>query len=328
MLQNDAEAVLLELSTIGLQIVLPLVFVAWVAVFPGQSRIAFIVQVLGTAALLLALLLVAVWMIPPWWVPYGYLGLLVAAVLWRVRKDGLPKRLWPQTWRARFSAILIGALGIWGATVTVDALIGREPPQDATIVDLAFPLGHGTYLVASGGANASINGHFLTLNPTTERQRAYRGQSYAVDMIKIDRWGLRGSGWRPSDPAAYAIFGEPVFAPCDGQVLSAADEMPDMQVPVTDSTRLEGNHVILKCGDKAVLLAHLREGSVIVAAGQAVRTGTLLGEVGNSGQSTEPHLHIHAQRLPANGSVLAGEPLHLKLEGRFPVRNARLSIGQ
>ncbi len=223
---------------------------------------------------------------------------------------------------------MIGALGVWGATLTVDALNGREPPADATIVDLEYPLGPGTYLVASGGANASVNGHFVTLNPTTDRQRAYRGQSYAVDLIKIDRWGLRSSGWRPSDPAAYAIFGEPVLAPCDGEVLSAADGMPDMQVPLTDSSRLEGNHVILKCGDKAVLLAHLREGTVSVAVGQAVRAGAPLGEVGNSGQSTEPHLHIHAQRLPAGGFVLSGEPLHLKFEGSFPVRNDRLRIGQ
>lgn len=80
-----------------------------------------------------------------------------------------------------------------------------------------------------------------------------------------------------------------------------------MQVPATDTSRLEGNHVILKCADKAVLLAHLREGTVSVVAGQTVRTGTLFGTVGNSGQSTEPHRRIHAQRLPVSGPVLSGE---------------------
>ena len=116
------------------------------------------------------------------------------------------------------------------------------------MVDLAFPLGSGTYLVAGGGASESVNGHFLTLNPKTDRQRAYRRQSYGADFIKIDKWGLGASGSRPSGPAAYAIFGEPVLATCDGQVLRAHDGLPDMQVPETDTSLLEGNHVVLKCG--------------------------------------------------------------------------------
>ncbi|MEQ8743014.1 M23 family metallopeptidase [Parasphingorhabdus sp.] len=318
---------LLNLSTFGLQIVLPFFLIVWVSYFPAQSRIGLFVQILGTVSVLLALLLAAVWIIPPWWVPYGYLALLTGKFLWNLPRAGLPVRWLPQDWRGWFPVVSVGALGIWSATVAVDALNGREPQRDATIVNLDFPLGPSIYLVASGGASASVNGHFLTLNPTTERQSAYRGQSYAVDLIKINRWGLRASGWRPSDPAAYAIFGEPVFAPCEGEVLSAADGMPDMRVPITDTSRLEGNHVVLKCGDKAVLLAHLREGSVSVVAGQAVRTGTPLGQVGNSGQSTEPHLHIHTQRLPAGGPVLSGEPLHLNFEGRFLVRNDRLHIG-
>jgi murein DD-endopeptidase MepM/ murein hydrolase activator NlpD len=45
-----------------------------------------------------------------------------------------------------------------------------------------------------------------------------------------------------------------------------------------------------------VVLAHLRLGTVSVTAGDVVRVGQLLGEVGNSGRSTEPHLHIHAER--------------------------------
>jgi len=237
---------LLNLSTIGLQIVLPLVLIAWVSYFPVQNRIGLFAQILGTISVLLALLLAAVWMIPPWWVPYAYLALLTGMFLWNLRRAGLPDRWLPQDWRGWFTAVLVGALGIWGATVTVDALNGLKPTPDATIVDLKLPLGPGTYLVASGGASASVNGHFLTLNPNTERQRAYHGQSYAVDLIKVDKWGLRASGWRPSDPAAYAIFGEPVFAPCEGEVLSAVDGMPDMRVPITDTSRLEGKRMIIK----------------------------------------------------------------------------------
>jgi len=47
-----------------------------------------------------------------------------------------------------------------------------------------------------------------------------------------------------------------------------------------------------------VVLAHLRRGSVRVHSGQRVRAGQLLGRVGNSGNSSEPHLHVHAQDTP------------------------------
>ena len=315
---------MLDLITVALQIILPLLLIASVAFFTGKSRLELVVCVFGAGSALQALLLVAVWMIPPWWVPYGYLAMLILAVGWVIWRRGIPARWWPQNWRGWVLTSLFLVLGIWGPTTTADAIKGRQILSGAEVADLAFPLGTGIYLVASGGASESINGHFLTLNPKTDRQRAYRGQSYAVDLIEIDNWGLRATGWRPSDPAAYLIFGKPVFAPCDGEVLRMQDGMPDMEVPVTDTSRLEGNHVVLKCGDKAVLLAHLRQGSVRVAQGARVKTGEQVGEVGNSGQSTEPHLHIHVQELPETGPLLSGDPVHLRLDGRFLVRNARL----
>lgn len=102
--------------------------------------------------------------------------------------------------------------------------------------------------------------------------------------------------------------------------------MPDMPVPETDTSRLKGNHVMIDCGEYAVLLAHFRNGSLRVREGEGVTKGQELGEAGNSGQSTEPHLHVHVQRLPEAGPILSGEPLHLTFDGRFPVRNDRLKI--
>lgn len=319
---------MLDLITVALQIILPLLLIASVAFLAGKSRFGLVMYVIGAGSALLALLLVAAWMMPPWWVPYGYLGLLLLAVAWAIWRRGIPTLLWPQHRRGWILPSVFLLLGIWSAATTWDALKGRQIPFGAEVADLAFPLGPGNYLVASGGASESINGHFFTLNPKTDRQRAYRGQSYAVDLIEIDSWGLRATGWRPSDPAAYLIFGRPVFAPCDGEVLRTHDGMPDMEVPVTDTSRLEGNHVVLKCGDKAILLAHLRQGSVRVVQGARVQTGEQVGEVGNSGQSTEPHLHIHAQELPEVGALLSGEPVHLRLDGHFPVRNTRVEYSE
>jgi murein DD-endopeptidase MepM/ murein hydrolase activator NlpD len=164
------------------------------------------------------------------------------------------------------------------------------------------------------------------VEPKTDRQRDYRGQSYAVDLIKLADFGLRATGWRPRDPAAYAIYGEPVLAPCAGRVLAAQDGKPDMPVPELDTSLLEGNHVFIDCDGFGVLLAHLRQGSLDVAIGDSVAAGDALGEAGNSGHSAEPHLHVHAQEIPTDGPLLSGDPLFVTFEGRFLVRNDRVSI--
>jgi murein DD-endopeptidase MepM/ murein hydrolase activator NlpD len=90
-------------------------------------------------------------------------------------------------------------------------------------------------------------------------------------------------------------------------VLRAADAYPD-QIPFQPwPGPAAGNHVRIGTGTEEVLLAHLRPGSVQVARGDLVRRGQVIGQVGNSGNSTEPHLHIHAERN--------GTGLRLRFEG-------------
>lgn len=97
------------------------------------------------------------------------------------------------------------------------------------------------------------------------------------------------------------------MAPCDGTVLRAVDAYPD-QIPFRPwPGPAAGNHVRIGTGAEEVLLAHLRPGSVQVARGGLVRRGQVIGQVGNSGNSTEPHLHIHAERN--------GTGLRLRFEG-------------
>ena len=97
-------------------------------------------------------------------------------------------------------------------------------------------------------------------------------------------------------------------------------------VPVMNTARLAGNFVALDCGDFHVILAHLRQGSVRVREGQAVTAGEPVGELGKSGNSSEPHLHVHAQRGLPPDAPLSGEPLWLNLTRSEPVAWAILSV--
>ncbi|NNU80124.1 M23 family metallopeptidase [Halovulum dunhuangense] len=309
----------------AVQVALPLALVCWVAFLPSGSLVGFAVQVLGSGAILLALALVAQWAVPFWWLPYLHGALWLGAVIRQgagLRQGALP--LMPEDaggWVALGAALVLAAVGGWyGAR----ALAGRVLPPVA-VVDIANPFGQGRYLVGHGGSNPLVNGHMRTLDPTIARFRPWRGQSHAVDFFGLGPWGLRARGWRPADPAAYAIFGAALHAPCDGTVIAAEGGMPDFEVPQQDPVNRLGNHVILRCADAEIVLAHMRQGSLRVAPGDAVRVGAALGQVGNSGASTEPHLHIHAQRPAAEGAPpISGEPLALRIDGRYLVRNDRI----
>ena len=215
-----------------------------------------------------------------------------------------------------------GTVALGFGWLAVMAASGRSPPA-GPIVDLASPLPPGRYLVASGGNGPLINGHLKTLHPNTARQAAYRGQSYGVDIVGLNTVGRTSSGWQPSDPRRHVIFGTTVLAPCSGQVISVRDDRPDMPVPIPDPGVMTGNHVVLRCGAAQVLLAHLRRGSVSAAVGQVVRTGQKVGEVGNSGNSDAPHLHIHAQRPGRPEALFAADPLPIRLNGEYSVRGDR-----
>lgn len=306
-----------------LQLALPLLFIGWIAQAPLKSTLGLFCQCVGTAAGLFALALTGLWLFPPWWTPYVFACLWAAAVFvgWR-RRFRVASRL-PSGWMAWIFVVAFIGLGSWGVYHSASALAGRTPAAGA-IIDLAFPLKGGTYLVVSGGSNITVNPHLMTLDAGMARFYAYRGQSYGVDIVKLDAWGLRANGLQPSSPAAYNIYAAPVYAPCSGVVLIALDGLPDMRVPQVDREHMAGNHVLLRCTDADVLLGHLKPGSVVVAAGNTVALGDRIGNVGNSGNTGEPHLHIHAQQRGTASEPLSGNPLPMRFEGRHLARNDRV----
>ncbi|MDJ0921294.1 MAG: M23 family metallopeptidase [Henriciella sp.] len=316
----------LDTSVLLIQIALPIALLLWLAIAPARSGLRFAVQSISIAAILLALAVLPIWLIPPWWVPWAYMAIAAGLVArGYLRRQDQSRAVQSYSRKGWIALAPLAMLGVYAAFLCIGGFSGRTLGAYET-VDLPPPLGAGTYLVANGGSRGSVNGHFLTLDPRTDRQRAYRGQSFALDLVKIDGTGMRVDGWRPRDPSRYFIFGAPVTSPCAGKVIAAENTHPDMPVPEPDRSRLEGNHVFLDCGAFGVLLAHLQQGSVLVEAGDTVEIGTPLGKVGNSGQTFEPHLHIHVQSLASEGYHLSGDPLQLTLNGDFLVRNQRFKI--
>jgi hypothetical protein len=152
-------------------------------------------------------------------------------------------------------------------------------------------------------------------DPETSHSWELLGQRYAYDFLIRDEEGKthRGSGRRPED---YYAFGAPVCAPADGVVVAVQNRHRDCPWPgLLDplAWSIVGNYVLIRHeGGEYSLLAHLKRGSVRVRPGQWVRAGEVVGECGNSGHSTEPHLHFQFLDRP---NVFLGLSLPIPFSG-------------
>jgi len=221
------------------RVIAPLALLAWLWFAPGRSHASRVVRLFMTTAYLVAIALAGLWLIVPWFLAIVYL-VIVALQAYAIprRRRSVPH--WPQRRLDELGFALKGLLALAFVGVAGTGVRARWPPQ-AQIVELEFPLPDGTYVVANGGNSDLINAHVQTL--TAPRFRDYRGQSYGVDIVEVNSFGIRASGLVPRDPGAYVIFGEPIHAPCSGAVLRAEDGRPDMPPPQPDREHLPGNFV-------------------------------------------------------------------------------------
>jgi len=314
----------LVLQLLVIQVAVPLGLIALNALLPTTSIAGLLARSVAIGLAIVYLVAAGVWLFPPVWAPYCFLVLHVCGSLfsyWKFRKRRQTHRLAWIIWSEPLAGAAGIALAIAGLAPVVD---GRTTPSEA--VSLAMPLEPGTYIVINGGRTEAVNAHLMTL--TGERFLPFRGQSYAVDLIGADSLGFHANGIAPRDPKAYVIYGAGIIAPCAGVIVGATDGLPDMPVPQADREHMAGNHVLLDCKDDIVVLAHMAPGSVAVKVGQSVETGDLLGRVGNSGNTAEPHLHIHVQEAGTDNTPLGGEPVWFTINGRFLLRNDTLRGGE
>jgi Peptidase family M23 len=192
----------------------------------------------------------------------------------------------------------------------IRAAAAYDPDPHLAPVMLALPF-RGTWLVRNTPARRvpSHGTHFL-------------GQSFAIDFVAVrQRRTATVRDWRtllavePVD--RFFAFDAPILAPADGRVVAVHDGEPDhaarrspltlLPYALTQGSRLRrglgavtGNHVILALDEAGpyVAVAHLRAGSLRVRPGEPVTVGQTLAACGNSGNSTQPHVHVQVMDSP------------------------------
>lgn len=165
-----------------------------------------------------------------------------------------------------------------------------------------------------------FRGRWLTQNSPARRVPSHGtdlfGVTYAIDFVPVDANGRSAPRtWRSwlsvEGPESFVGFGAPILAPAAGEVVLTHDGEPDHEArrsapallayAIGQAARVRGgaaaiagNHVVIQLGGDGpyALLAHLRQGTVGVSPGDVVEVGRQVGECGNSGNSTEPHVHV------------------------------------
>lgn len=176
----------------------------------------------------------------------------------------------------------------------VNSLVSRR-----TAVELSPPL-RGTGWVAASSC--------CTLNPHRGATLAIDGtirvpERFAIDFVRLNDQERLFDG-PISDLSSYDFFGDRIHAAAAGRVVRVADGLPEQvpgALPVGATIQnAGGNHVVVDIGQgRFAFYAHLKTGSVRAKVGDRVRTGQVLGLLGNTGNTDSPYLHFHVMDSPS-----------------------------
>jgi murein DD-endopeptidase MepM/ murein hydrolase activator NlpD len=200
-----------------------------------------------------------------------------------------------------------------------------QPPGPDTFhqqVTYSLPFG-GEWLVFNGG-----------ITEATSHSWDLLGQRFAYDFVVADADGRRhgGPGTSVGD---YYDYGQPILSPADGEVVYVQDGIRDAPRVGTGwidwrCRDFRGNGVVVRHhATEYSYVAHLQRGSILVRPGQEVKRGQPLGLCGNSGHSTEPHLHFQIQDQASffGAMSLPVAFTSCTIDGAFSDRPAYLSRG-
>jgi hypothetical protein len=229
----------------------------------------------------------------------------------------------PESFSHRFDALGAPAPGGQPATPILATYTAATLPVEAKIPQIGPPVAGKGWVALNGCCEASgvHRGTGLAVNG-----KIYFAQRFAIDWMGLDGAGRLVHG-DPSDVHNYPGYGADALAVADGTVVATLDTLEDQKpgmLPDRKTITLEnvdGNHIVVDLGGGVyAFYAHLQKGSIAVQPGAHVRRGQVLGKVGNTGNTSAPHLHFH---LMEGRSVLGSNGIPYTIDsftirGRIP----------
>lgn len=212
-----------------------------------------------------------------------------------------------------------GTLGLYIAADTrgmINGMLVKEyveespaPELERNSSKLILPF-KGEWTVLWGGDTRELNYHV-----------DYKQQKTAFDLVMTNEKNLsyKSTGQTNED---YYVFGQEIIAPAAGEVVQVVDGVKDNVPGVMNPLYVPGNTVIIKtANDEYLFFAHFKQSSIVVKQGQQVKQGELLGLCGNSGNSSEPHLHFQIQNVENMSQATAAKAFFEEILVNGEIRN-------
>lgn len=185
------------------------------------------------------------------------------------------------------------------------------PKQELVVTTDALAIGQGAIVVApplkgkrwvvGGGCCAPPSYHRGATLPINGGIRV--AERFAIDFVQLNDKDSLADG-APDKLESYGYFGDEIYSVADGTVVGTEDGLPE-QVPgkLPEGATIQmaaGNHVVVDIGEgRYAFYAHMQPGSLKVKVGDTVKTGQVLGLLGNTGNTDSPHLHFHVMDSPS-----------------------------
>ncbi|MGE7691692.1 peptidoglycan DD-metalloendopeptidase family protein [Lysinibacillus sp. NPDC097214] len=167
------------------------------------------------------------------------------------------------------------------------------------------------WFVFWGGTNEVVNYHYV-----------YENQRYAYDLVKVqDGQSYQNS---PIQNENFYAFDEDIIAPAEGKVVKVVDGVKDNVPGEMDERNAAGNYVVIEhANNEFSMIAHFKKNSILVKSGDTVTEGQLIGKCGNSGNSSEAHIHFQVMDSP---DLVYGKSIRILFkDGKEPIQGDTLS---
>lgn len=223
----------------------------------------------------------------------------VVRVLWKIGLLGTIRLIFPHPvfyWLTLLTLFVLFDLMIWQS-------LGQIFGSIYTRIAHRFNLPSKDNYTCKGEYILPMTGKWTVVNGSVDKKMSHSwgivNQRYAYDFIIVDDTG-KSCGGNNKSVNSYYCYGKDIISPADGVVVQISGKHKDSRTngrkAYCDSWDIRGNFIVIKHADKEYsLTAHLASDSITVAVGDKVKQGDIIAKCGNTGNTSEPHIHFQLQ---------------------------------